>query len=304
MYTLQEKIGAGGYSNVYKCVDHVGVRYVAKVLPMKGNKRYRVQKEVDILKRLLDTTRVARIIDACEDQENYYIIQEWCKGGDIKSYVGLYDVYGENTVASIVRGALRGLHHIHARGVIHRDIKAGNVLFADRTEDSEIKLVDFGAAVVTHQGKNALIECDEKELVCTPWFVAPEVLGHKACYGSDIWSVGVLAYLLLSGRLPFNDKENPFDPRITSVFRSIFMDEPRFTGSAWKHISDDAKDFIKICLEKDHEKRWQKAEEALGHKWLRSSDCQDRFTGDPLLKCKPFEYEDLTGMAARSLYVT
>lgn len=300
MYRLQEQIGKGGYSHVYKCVDHVGVRYVAKEMPKDRNKRIRVKNEIDFLKQLLPVTRVARYVDAFENNDNFYIIQEWCKGGDIKSYVGLHQSYGENTIASIIRGTLRGLHHVHRQGIIHMDIKAGNVLFADTNQDAEIKLVDFGAALVGGCGLD-LIEFPSKRLICTPWFVAPEVLGCKASYRSDLWSVGVLTYLLLCGNLPFNDIENPVKPDMHKIFRSIFQDEPSFTRSIWKDISPEAKYFITKCLEKDIEHRWKSAEEALEHEWLRSTDCTDRFSGQPLVGCMPFQYEDFSGMVARSM---
>lgn len=299
-YILQEKLGSGGYSTVYKCTDNVGVRYACKVLPMSKNKRNRVQSEIKILKTLANTTRVAKIVDACEDAESFYIIQEWCKGGDIKQYIGNgnKDRYAENTVASIVRGTLRCLYHVHANGIIHRDVKGSNILFADKTEDAEIKLVDFGAALINSGNQNSIVE--SSDIVGTPWFMSPEALGHMYSYKSDIWSVGVLAYQLLCGNMPFNDRENLSNPSMAALFRSIFTDSVSFTGDSWKDISDEAKNFITKCLNKDP--NWRpSAEQALNHQWLTQSDCSDRFRGQSL-ECMPFHYDDMTFMETKSIH--
>lgn len=279
-YVLHEQIGSGGYSSVYKCSDKLGVRYACKVLSMDKNKRHRVQKEIDILEKLVKSTRVARIIDACEDASSFYIIEELCKGGGIKQYLGNYEKYSENTVASIVRGVLRGLYHIHDKGIIHRDIKNHNVLFADTTSDSEIKLVDFGAAI--YNPTTDAIYYDE--MIGTPWYMAPETMNHLFAHKSDIWSVGVLTYYLLCGDLPFEDEyrlNRPF-----AVFKSILTKEPDFTDKIWNDISIEAIDFIKQCLHKEYADR-PCAEKALSHKWLTNTDCSDRFKGSSLI-CRPF----------------
>ena len=285
-YFLQDKLGSGGYSSVYRCVDNLGIRYACKILTKDQNKRERVRQEVEMLCGLRHSTRVARFIDAREDENNYYIIQEWCKGGMLREYVRKHDVYGENTVASIVRGILRGLYHIHDIGIVHRDIKGPNVMFADETADAEIRIIDFGAAMYMERKDETTFSND---LVGTPWFMAPEALGHKFGPKSDIWSLGVLTYQLLSGKMPFNDMENPYRPSILRVFKSIYMDTPTMESIDWESISEDAKDFVKWCLQKNYGDR-PFAEEALQHRWLTSSDCSNRFTGQPLL-CSAFDHE-------------
>lgn len=291
-YCLQEKLGSGGYSNVYRCVDNIGIRYACKVLKKDSNKRERVRQEVEMLNSLRHSTRVARFIDAREDADNYYIIQEWCKGGMLRDYVKKHDTYAENTVASIIRGVLRGLHHIHGSGIIHRDIKGPNVLFADDTPDAEIRIIDFGAAMYYNCSVNNVVSSND--LVGTPWFMAPEALGHKFGPKSDIWSLGVLTYQLLSGKMPFNDTENPYRPSIIRIFKSIYIDPPMMEGSDWENISAHAKAFIQWCLQKEYVAR-PTAEEALQHIWLTSTDCADRFTGQPLL-ASPFDHEIINSL--------
>lgn len=295
-YFLHEKLGDGGYSTVHRCSDIVGIRYVCKVLPKDKNKRSRVQNEVQILKRLSFSTKVPRIVEALEDDNAFYIIQEWCRGGPVQEYVSVYDKYSENTVASIIRGVLRGLHHIHEAGVIHRDIKASNILLADKSEDAEVKICDFGSAVIYD-----FEEVETSDLVCTPWFAAPETLCHKLVPKSDVWSVGVMTYQLLTGRMPFNDWKNPKHPSVAMIWRSILHEEPVYTGKYWDQVSEEAKDFVKCCLQKSIDNRLS-VTEALGHTWLCGSACSDRFTGTPLM-VKPFKYEESSIMNAHTYKV-
>jgi serine/threonine protein kinase len=299
-YTLHNKLGDGGYGSVYICRDKVGNRHACKVLPFERNKRGRVQQELLILEKLSKaTTRVPTLIDACEDQESFYLIQEWCKGGALKDYMEVHESYGENTVASIIRGVLRGLAHIHSRNIIHRDIKGSNIMLADKTDDADVKIIDFGAAILHTGRSDETIEVDE--LLGTLWFVPPESLSHRFHYKSDVWSVGVLTFQLLSGNMPFNDHSRPMNPSTVKIFKSIFTDEPSdmMRKGVWKNISDDAKDFVLQCLQKDYGSR-PTAEDALAHPWLSKSDCGDRFTGTPLV-CKPFVYDDMTIMNAQTV---
>lgn len=294
-YTLHDKICEGGYSSVYKCTDPIGIRYVCKQMPKIKNKRSRVTQEVFIMKSLSRSPKIVKFVDAGEDNDHYYIVQEWCRGGSVQEYVRQYPDYGENTVASILRGTLRGLYHMHEKGFIHCDIKAGNVLLGDTSEDADVKIGDLGTAIVAKV--HDLIEVDD--LVGTPWFMAPENLSYGYHTTSDIWSLGVMAYQLLSGKLPFNDKENPGNPSIARIWKGILHEDPVLTGTRWEKVSPEAKDFIKKCLEKDYKKR-PSALQCLQHEWLTHTDCNDRFKGIPL-NCAPFKYENEANMFAQTI---
>ena len=293
-YTLHNRLGEGGYSSVFKCTDTIGVRYACKVLPKDKNKRIRVQHEIHMMKMLEKSPKIVQFVDAGEDEQSFYIVQELCRGGAVKEYVSAYSNYGENTVASIVRGTLRGLVHMHDLGMIHRDIKSGNIFLGDTSEDADVKIGDLGAAIVTE-----LKETEVESLVGTPWFMAPENLRHKYHAASDIWSLGVVTYQLLSGKMPFNDQDNPFSPSLPKIWKSIFYDEPKLHGIKWNSVSEDAKDFVKLCLTKDFNGR-PSAKECLAHPWLTKTDCNDRFKG-VLLNCKPFQYENMSMMNAQTI---
>lgn len=281
-YILQETIGTGGYAQVHKAIDPLGIRYACKVLPKSKNKQARVQSEIEILKHLSDhTMRVPRYIDACEDDTSYYIIQEFCKGGVIQEYS---EKMTENTIASFMRGILRSLAHIHSQKVIHGDIKSNNIFLADKSEEAEVKIGDFGTAMWCFSDY-----VSTPYLIGTPWFMAPENLGHRYYFQSDVWSVGVLAAQLLSGKMPFNDRNNPIIPSIPAIWYSIMNDD---ISKKVQNIEEGPRDFIMMCLERDPEKR-ASAEEALKHQWLLQTDCKDRFVGTPLL-VEPFVYHEYT----------
>lgn len=286
-YTLHKKLGEGGYSSVYKCTDHIGIRYACKVLPKDKNKRLRVTQEVAILKLLARSPKIVRFEDACEDSDAFYIIQEWCRGGSVQEYVKNFPNYGENTVASIVRGTLRGLCHMHEKGIIHADIKTSNIFLGDLSEDADVKIGDLGTAIATHTNRDC-IEVDN--LVGTPWCMAPENLSSKYHTASDIWSIGVMTYQLLSGKLPFNDHKYPLAPRLNVIWREILQSSPTFHGTQWENISENAREFVATCLNKEYALR-PSAFECLNHPWLTKTDCSDRFKGQPLL-CEPFIYDD------------
>jgi calcium-dependent protein kinase len=167
-------------------------------------------------------------------------------------------------------------------------------MLADPSDDAEVRLIDFGAAIWC---KGETVECSD--LIGTPWFVSPEGLGHTFTFKSDVWSVGVLTYQLLSGKMPFNDIQNPTNPSLNVIFRMIFTHDPTYDKGVWTDISEDAKDFISKCLNKDYTQR-PSAIEALDHPWLTKTDCNDRFTGTPLV-CSPFICDDGTIMHARTM---
>ncbi len=286
-YILHDKLGDGGYSAVYKCTDDIGIRYAVKCMPKDKNKRHRVQQEIHTMKLMKKSPKIVRFVDAGEDENAFYIVQEWCRGGDVRQYMTYHDTFVENTVASIARGVLRGLIHLHQKGVIHRDIKPGNIMVGDTSMDADVKIGDLGTAIIMDPTLN---EIEVEELVGTIWYLAPENSRQIYTPKSDIWSFGVMIYQLLSGRMPFNDHDAPMNPSPSKIWKSILFDDPRMTSSKWKNISEEAKDFVYICLAKNYTNR-PTALELLNHDWLTKTDCNDRFKGTPL-RCTQFIYDE------------
>jgi len=262
------QIGEGGYSKIYKCQDSIGIRGICKVIPKQKTSFAKFEREVTCMQRLTRSPKVVQLYDALEDNEAYYMIMEWCRGGAIQDYISGHTVYSENTVASIVRGVLRGLAHTHRAGVVHRDIKPGNILLTDKSPDAEVKLADYGAAFICESDK--LIDVDHT--VGTPWYMAPESLRSKISHKSDIWAIGVMTYQLLTGYVPFDGHS------VNDIWRKVLTTDPSWKRERWEKISPEALDFVQWCLEKEYEDR-PSAQESLDHAWLKKTSCEDRFTG-------------------------
>jgi serine/threonine protein kinase len=240
-------------------------------------------REINVMKMVRNSPKLIRFIDAGEDEEAFYIVQEWCRGGSVHDYIrNHHGGYGENFVASIARGTLRGLHHLHEKGIIHADVKCGNIYLADTSEDADVKLGDFGTALLMDSGPGKGI-VEVKKLVGTPWYMAPENLRSVYAPTSDIWSLGVVTYQLLCGVLPFEGQV------VSQVWKGILDTEPTFNGPLWEGVSHDAKEFVRMCTHKDHRHRPSPLE-CLAHPWLTRTDCSDRFCGTPL-NCNPFLFE-------------
>lgn len=283
MYHLQSKIASGSKSSVYRCIDDIGIRYACKKMPKTLNKRYNVQNEIDTMRKLSYSTRVVKLVDVVEDTDNFFIIQELCRGGTIRDYLGHQPSYGEKTIASIIRGVLRSLYHIHYMNILHRDIKPENVLLTDNSADAVVKICDMGLSIFNKFTDDRL---STAKMAGTPLYMSPESLQQEYGTKSDIWSVGVMTYNLLSGQFPFNDKDNHSQPSVHKIWYAILNEDPLMTSSRWDNVSVEAKDFVYWLLQKSHVDR-PTIKEALNHSWLLQSDCEDRFIGPPL-KCTEF----------------
>ena len=156
-----------------------------------------------------------------------------------------------------MKGLLEAVAYLHARGLVHRDIKPENILFETKDEDSPIKLIDFGLA----RRHRHNVDCNMSSLRGTVYYLSPELLNCNYSTPTDIWSTGVVAYLLLCGYPPFNgnnDKE---------IYASIRRGNVEFPQRCWANKSPASIDFIKGLLQKDPRRRLT-AQEALLHPWI------------------------------------
>eukprot|EP00878_Enallax_costatus_P003362 GHUV01003571.1.p1 GENE.GHUV01003571.1~~GHUV01003571.1.p1 ORF type:complete len:609 (+),score=221.69 GHUV01003571.1:1048-2874(+) len=173
-------------------------------------------------------------------------------------------------VASFMRAVLRTLAQCHSHHILHRDIKPGNFMLLDDSERSPLKAIDFGLAM-PFDPEN--LPMKDLGLEGTPWYMAPEVLSSNVTPASDMWSAGVMAFQLLTGRLPFDDHRNPFAPSISAVWRSVLCDQVDYNMPWWRGISDEGKDFVDSLLQRDPDKR-PSAKEALKHPWLQGNSSE------------------------------
>ncbi|XP_047150957.1 calcium-dependent protein kinase 4-like isoform X2 [Vigna umbellata] len=217
-----------------------------------------VKREVKILKALTGHENVVQFYDAFEDDSYVYIVMELCEGGELLDRILAKkdSRYTEKDAAVVVRQMLKVAAECHLHGLVHRDMKPENFLLKSTKEDSPLKATDFGLSDFIKPGKKF------HDIVGSAYYVAPEVLKRKSGPQSDVWSIGVITYILLSGRRPFWDKTED------GIFKEVLRKKPDFQRKPWPTISNAAKDFVKKLLVKDPRARLTAAQ-ALSHPWVR-----------------------------------
>jgi calcium/calmodulin-dependent protein kinase I len=200
---------------------------------------------------------IVKLLDWFESREKYYIVFELAKGGELFKHLRERGPYPEHDAAKLVRVILDAVDYMHKHHVVHRDLKLENLLYKSTSKDAPLLIADFGIA--------HLIDSPDQLMsaVCgTRGYTAPEILLHRQ-YDSkiDIWSVGVITYMLLCGHPPFvtDDQE--------AMLRMIQSEQLRFHPRYWNHISQEAKDFVRALLRADPANR-PTAEAALKLPWL------------------------------------
>eukprot|EP00316_Scyphosphaera_apsteinii_P011201 CAMPEP_0119343668 /NCGR_PEP_ID=MMETSP1333-20130426/106570_1 /TAXON_ID=418940 /ORGANISM="Scyphosphaera apsteinii, Strain RCC1455" /LENGTH=730 /DNA_ID=CAMNT_0007356073 /DNA_START=45 /DNA_END=2237 /DNA_ORIENTATION=+ len=206
---------------------------------------------------------IVRVFEYFEERHQMHIIMELCKGGALVSRMKNHrHGYGEQAAATLVQKMLSAVLYCHHKGVVHRDIKLDNFIYENEAEDAELKLIDFGFACEVKPGYEAMWD-----QIGTPSYMAPELWAdHCKEYDSsvDMWAMGVVAYMLLSGKRPFHHTDRKEKARM------IKQDPVRFVGSEWDKISPEAKDFCSRLMNKEPHKRLS-ASKALEHPWIKSA---------------------------------
>ncbi|GLC44056.1 hypothetical protein PLESTB_000223900 [Pleodorina starrii] len=285
-YAFVRELGSGGNGIVRVVVNReTGEEYacksIRKVLKDASDQKKRghldsIRREVAVLTRLRGNLNVVKLEDVYEDEHAVHIIMELCGGGELVHRIGDRH-YSERTVASFMRAVLRTLAQCHANNILHRDIKPGNFMLLSTDDRAPVKAIDFGLAAPFDPQQ---LPRTDLGLEGTPWYMAPETLRGEWSPGSDMWAAGVMAYQLLSGRFPFDDKKNSFAPAITAIWRSVLNDPLDFRHPAWSGVSAEAQDFVRLLLNRDAAARTS-AREALRHPWLRG-DSAERSVGKKL----------------------
>ncbi|KAJ1526052.1 hypothetical protein ONE63_009219 [Megalurothrips usitatus] len=257
-YDLQTEIGRGKFGTVYRCREKTtGLSLAAKFVSVaRKEDRRNVEREVDIM-RALQHPRLLQLYDAFEYEKNVCLILELIEGGELFERVIDDDfVLTEKSCTIFMRQICEGIQFIHQQHILHLDLKPENILCLTKT-GNRIKIIDFGLARRYEPGKKLQV------LFGTPEFVAPEVVNFDPIgFNTDMWSIGVICYVLLSGLSPFMGDTDIETMANVTVANYDFDDE------VFEEISEDAKDFISKLLVKEKEKRMC-AEACLHHRWLR-----------------------------------
>lgn len=262
-YTIGKLLGHGQFGYTYVATDkangdRVAVKRIEKnkmILPIAVED---VKREVKILEALTGHENVVQFHNAFEDDSYVYIVMELCEGGELLDRILAKkdSRYSEKDAAKVVRQMLKVAAECHLHGLVHRDMKPENFLFKSTKEDSPLKATDFGLSDFIKPGKKF------QDIVGSAYYVAPEVLRRKSGPESDVWSIGVITYILLCGKRPFWDKTED------GIFKEVLKNKPDFRRKPWPTISNGAKDFVKKLLVKDPRARLTAAQ-SLSHPWVR-----------------------------------
>ncbi|CAF2266097.1 unnamed protein product [Brassica napus] len=238
---------------------HVAVKVIPKSKMTTAIAIEDVRREVKILKALTGHKNLVQFYDAFEDDENVYIVMELLKGGELLDKIlQRGGKYSEEDAKKVMVQILSVVAYCHLQGVVHRDLKPENFLFSTKDETSPLKAIDFGLS--------DYVRPDERlnDIVGSAYYVAPEVLHRTYGTEADMWSIGVIAYILLCGSRPFWARSE------SGIFRAVLKTEPNFEEAPWPSLSPEALDFVKLLLNKDYRKRLTAAQ-ALCHPWLAGS---------------------------------
>ncbi|WOH04693.1 hypothetical protein DCAR_0624105 [Daucus carota subsp. sativus] len=265
-YEVGKEVGRGhfGYTCAAKCLkgelkgQQVAVKIISKSKMTTAIAIEDVRREVKILKGLKGHENLAQFYDAFEDKDNVYIVLELCEGGELLDRIlARGGKYSEDDAKAIMGQILKVVAFCHLQGVVHRDLKPENFLFSTTDENSQLKAIDFGLS--------DFVRPDQKlnDIVGSAYYVAPEVLHRSYSTEADVWSTGVIVYILLCGSRPFWARTE------SGIFRAVVKADPSFDDEPWPSLSLEAKDFVKRLLNKDPRKRMTAAQ-ALSHSWIRS----------------------------------
>ncbi|GIM09705.1 hypothetical protein Vretimale_13530 [Volvox reticuliferus] len=215
-----------------------------------------VRREVQIMHHLAGHPNIVTIKDVFEDRSYVHMVEELCTGGELFDSIIERGHYSERDAAAAFRCIASVVAHCHNMGVMHRDIKPENFLLSSRSPDATIKATDFGLSVFFSEGQVF------REVVGSAFYVAPEVLRKRYDKRADVWSLGVLLYIMLCGLPPFYAETE------RDVFHAILTKEVSFDGGAWSSVSEGAKDVIRKMLDRNLRLR-ATAAEVLEHDWVR-----------------------------------
>ncbi|CAL5187390.1 unnamed protein product [Lathyrus oleraceus] len=222
-----------------------------------------IRREVQIMHHLTGHRNIVELKGAYEDRHSVNLIMELCAGGELFDRIISKGHYSERAASELCRQMLAVVHNCHTMGVMHRDLKPENFLFLSKHETSPLKATDFGLSVFFKPGDVF------KDLVGSAYYVAPEVLRRSYGPEADIWSAGVILYILLSGVPPFWAENEQ------GIFDAILHGHIDFASEPWPKISSNAKGLIKKMLRADPKERLS-AVEALNHPWMRHDGAPDK----------------------------
>ncbi|KAH6762636.1 calcium dependent protein kinase 1 [Perilla frutescens var. hirtella] len=260
-FSMGKKLGQGQFGTTFLCVEKAtGVQYACKSIAKRklltDEDVEDVRREIQIMHHLAGHPNVISIKGAYEDAVAVHVVMELCAGGELFDRIIQRGHYTERKAAELTRTIVGVVEACHSLGVMHRDLKPENFLFVDQKEESLLKTIDFGLSMFFKPGEKF------HDVVGSPYYVAPEVLRKRYGPEADVWSAGVIVYILLSGVPPFWAESEQ------GIFEQVLHGDLDFSSDPWPSISDDAKDLVRKMLIRDPKRRLT-AHEVLCHPWVQ-----------------------------------
>ena len=271
LYIKKKILGRGSFGIVYLVKQRYLSRYFAMKVIKKSQAKAKEEEEnlmneVDILRKL-DHPNIVKITDFYSLKTEYNIITEYCQEGELFDEIKAQSPFSEAMAAWYLRQILSAVSYCHNMNIIHRDLKPENILIVKRQKNGyhPIKIIDFGTAKVFQKEKA------EHVLIGSAYYIAPEVLSRNYTELCDLWSCGVIMYILLTGRPPFNGSN---EEEIMKKIKEGSYDLKKYP---WGVISEEAKDLLKGLLQVNTKKRFT-AKQALEHKWFKIEKTKSNLT--------------------------
>ncbi|CAJ2672901.1 unnamed protein product [Trifolium pratense] len=267
-YNLGPKLGQGQFGTTFLCVEKAtGKEYACKSIMKRKLLTEEdvedVRREIQIMHHLAGCPNLISIKEASEDAVAVHVVMELCSGGELFDRIVERGHYTERKAAKLARTIVGVIQSCHALGVMHRDLKPENFLFVNQQEDSPLKAIDFGLSAFFKPGDIF------NDVVGSPYYVAPEVLRKRYGPEADVWSAGVILYILLCGVPPFWGESEQ------EIFEAILNSELDFSSDPWPSVSDSAKDLVMRMLVRDPSKRLS-AFDVLRHPWMVDGAAPDK----------------------------
>ncbi|XP_044504911.1 calcium-dependent protein kinase 33-like [Mangifera indica] len=260
-YTIGKELGRGQFGVTHLCTENsTGKTFACKSISKRKivnkNDKDDIRREIQIMQHLSGQPNIVEFKGAYEDKQSVHLVMELCAGGELFDRIIAKGHYSERAAASMCRSIVNVVHICHFMGVMHRDLKPENFLLSSKDENALLKATDFGLSVFIEEGKVY------RDIVGSAYYVAPEVLHRKYGKEIDIWSAGVMLYILLSGVPPFWAETEK------GIFAAIVEGKIDFESKPWPSISSSAKDLVRRMLTADPKKRITSAQ-VLEHPWIR-----------------------------------
>lgn len=278
-YDIKEKLGTGSFAVVKRAVRKSdGKQFAIKVIKkskLNSEELAVVHDEVEIMHKV-NHSNCVQLFEMFETSKKMYMVLELLTGGELFDRIVKKGSYSEKEASSVIKSVVSALQYLHENGIVHRDLKPENLIYLSPADDSAIKITDFGLAKY-RSGVGA--KSDEMTTACgTPGYVAPEVLKNEP-YGKavDLWSLGVILYILLCGFPPF------YHESTAALYKQIKKGEFDFPAPYWTNISESAKDLVRKLLTVDPAQRYT-AKQVLEHPWISGTTASAKPLGSDYSK--------------------